>query len=371
MEMDVGCVECYRKNQNQKVIDELIPTLVQRYSGVLLNRHKSGFRGRVRRSKTNDLETSTTFGCPATASLALDCLVIALDHDHDHGRPLNNFTYNDFRGRYNSEVNLIKKSDEVSAKLKVRSDLVSIVDALVSVLKNFNDTAGKPSWKKSLNPNLVAKVRRNLEEFIQSERDGTTNGKNEFFWSAEKPLDHSEYERLQSQPDDNPFDLRKEDRAICSFYCDKSTGGGYVPPSRFKSKPNFSTEQTMRRRRNMASYAARCIFDSQWLDHNESFRPYLSEVQQNAPNKIPTEEKKCILLKYLWDQGIVRRNVIPSFCLPTDDFSLNARDKEKEAFYEDITPQLLSAKAGHDEELDKCKSDVSAALHSQVLFDIH
>ena len=121
----------------------------------------------------------------------------------------------------------------------------------------------------------------------------------------------------------------------------------------------------------MASYAARCIFDSLWLDQNESFCRYISEVQQNAPNKIPTEEKKCILLKYLWDQGIVRRNVIPSFCLPTDDFSLNARDKEKEAFYEDITPQLLSAKAGHDEELDKYKSDVSAALHSQVLFDIH
>ena len=121
----------------------------------------------------------------------------------------------------------------------------------------------------------------------------------------------------------------------------------------------------------MASYAARCIFDSQWLDHNESFRPYLSEVQQNAPNKISTEEKKGIILRYLRDQGIVKRNVIPSFCLPTDDFSLDARDIEKEAFYEDITPQLLAAKAGHEEELDKCKRDVSAALHSQLLVDIH
>ena len=301
------------------------------------------------------------YGTAAGAILAITCLELARTSEIDGdgnialGTIVNNFGFDEFRAMLDSHVRMMRSSRMNLQKYFRHEEFTAndpVVGALNLVVANLRDSVRNKMWQN--NADVVEIIVGNLVDLRDKHVEGRLTPEDDFIFAGETgrglSYDDDAFDKLNGMAnllEKNEFSFRAISRGLYHFICHASsrTEGSYqVPPKFSKSRLDGILWDTI-------DHGAESMWRHLLFDHPKFLSDYLTG---HDLDNITVEEKKVLMLPYLWDEEIVRQGYEPLYSLSRDKpLSRNVTLEVKRKFWNWLAPLIRAAEARIKSEREK------------------
>ena len=302
------------------------------------------------------------YGTAAGAILALTCLELARTSEIDGdgnialGTIVNNFGFDEFRAMLDSHVRMMRASRMNLQKYFRHEEFTAndpVVGALNLVVANLRDSVRNKTWQN--NADVVEIIVGNLVDLRDKHVEGRLTPEDDFIFAGEVgrglSYDDDAFDKLNGMAnllEKNEFSFRAISRGLYHFICHASsrTEGSYQVPPKL-SKTHLIDGILW----DAIDHGAESMWRHLLFDHPKFLSDYLTG---HDLDNITVEEKKVLMLPYLWDEEIVRQGYEPLYSLSRDKpLSRNVTLEVKRKFWNWLAPLIRAAEARIKSEREK------------------